>query len=162
MFQTPDYVSAVEEAADEGSLLQMVMLGAGDHIFGFPVDSVREIIQPRPFTPLPGMGEHVCGLINLRGRIVTVIDLGARLRLRPAAAREDHSIAIVDHHGKLVGIVVEEVSRIIDVDPGGLDDSAEALRALRLDRSYVRGLGEVGERVFVAIDPDELLRPVMV
>jgi purine-binding chemotaxis protein CheW len=160
MFQTPDYAPSVEDAADEGSLLQMVLLGAGGHLFGFPVESVREIIPPRSFTPLPGAGGQVCGLINLRGRIVTAVDLGARLRLPSSSAREDHSIAIVEYGGRLVGIVVEEVSRIIRVDPAGLDDSSEALRAVGLDRSYVRGVGETGDRVFVAVDLPELLHPV--
>lgn len=162
MHDTIDQDPSAEGAVEEGVLQQIVLLGVGGHLFGVPVDTIREIIPPRPFTPLPGAGSHVCGLINLRGRLVTVIDLGARLKLTPASAHPEHSIVVLDHEGGLVGMVVEEVAEIIRVDPAGLDDSSEALRSLRIDRAYVRGIGEVGDRIFIAIDPEEILRPILV
>jgi purine-binding chemotaxis protein CheW len=140
---------------------RMVLFVVGEHRFGVPIDRIREIIPARPYTPLPGSGAHVCGLINLRGRIVTVVDLGARLNLPPAAGNPDHSIVIVEHRGKLVGMAVEQVARIASVDPESLQDSAETLRSLRLDRDYLRGVGEVDEEIFVAVDPDELFGAVL-
>ena len=62
---------------------RMALLVVGEHRFGVAIERIREIIPARPYTPLPGSGPHVCGLINLRGRIVTVVDLGARLKLPP-------------------------------------------------------------------------------
>jgi purine-binding chemotaxis protein CheW len=140
---------------------RMVLFVVGEHRFGIPIDRIREIIPSRPYTPLPGSGEHVCGLINLRGRIVTVVDLGARLNLPPARANPDHSIVIVEHGGRLVGMAVEQVARIAAVDAGSLQDSAETLRSLRLDRAYLRGVGEVDDEIFVAVDPDELFGAVL-
>jgi purine-binding chemotaxis protein CheW len=139
----------------------MVLFVVDGHRFGIPIDRIREIIPSRPYTPLPGSGAHVCGLINLRGRIVTVIDLGARLRLSPASANPDHSIVIVEHRGKLAGLAVQEVSRIVDVDPEALQDAADALRALKIDRAYLRGVGETDGQVFVAVDPDEIIAPIL-
>jgi purine-binding chemotaxis protein CheW len=141
---------------------RMVLLVVGEHRFAVPIDRVREVIPARPYTRLPGSGDHVCGLINLRGRIVTVIDLGARLNLPPARTRPDHSIVIVEHRGKLVGMAVEEVARIVGVDPESLQTSAETLRSLRIDRSYLRGVGEVDDEIFVAVDPDEIFGPLLV
>jgi purine-binding chemotaxis protein CheW len=140
---------------------RMVLLVVGGHRFGVAIERIREIIPARPYTPLPGSGPHVCGLINLRGRIVTVVDLGARLRLPSAAANPDHSVVIVEHRGKLAGLAVEEVSRIVDVDPAALQDAAVALRALKIDRAYLRGVGEAGGQVFVAVDPDEIIAPIL-
>jgi purine-binding chemotaxis protein CheW len=140
---------------------RMVLLVVGGHRFGVAIERIREIILARPYTPLPGSGPHVCGLINLRGRIVTVVDLGARLRLPSAAANPDHSVVIVEHRGKLAGLAVEEVSRIVDVDPAALQDAAVALRALKIDRAYLRGVGEAGGQVFVAVDPDEIIAPIL-
>ena len=161
MLQT--YIEDAPPGATEEdvALERMVLFGAGGHRFGVPVGSIREVIQARPYTPLPGSGAHVAGLINLRGRIVTVVDLGALLRLPPSAAVPDHSIVIVEHRGKLVGMAVEEVARITSVDPEALETSAETLRGLRIDRAYLRGIGEVGEEIFVAVDPDAIFDPIL-
>jgi purine-binding chemotaxis protein CheW len=146
-----------EAAAPE----RMVLFVVGEHRFAVPIARIREIIPARPYTPLPGSGAHVCGLINLRGRIVTVVDLGARLNLPPASRIPEHSIVIVEHRGKLAGLAVEEVARIVQVDPASLADSAEVLRALRIDRAYLRGVGEVDDEIFVAIEPDEIFDPIL-
>lgn len=140
---------------------RMVLFVVGEHRFAVPVARIREIIPARPYTPLPGSASHVCGLINLRGRIVTVVDLGARLSLPPASRIPEHSIVIVEHRAKLVGIAVEEVARIVAVDPGTLADSADVLRSLRIDRAYLRGVGEVDDEIFVAVDPDEIFDPIL-
>lgn len=149
----------VEDEAAEPE--RMVLFVVGQHRFAVPIDRIREIIPARPYTPLPGSGGHVCGLINLRGRIVTVMDLGARLNLPPASRLPEHSIVIVEHRGKLVGMAVEEVARIVAVDPGTLAESAEVLRSLRIDRAYLRGVGEVDDEIFVAVDPDEIFEPIL-
>src|SRR5215212_9306255 len=104
----------MDEAAEPE---RMVLFVVGEHRFAVPVARIREIIPARPYTPLPGSAAFVCGLINLRGRIVTVVDLGARLNLPPASALPEHGIVIVEHRGKLAGLAVQEVSRIVDVDP---------------------------------------------
>jgi purine-binding chemotaxis protein CheW len=148
-----------EEAPAETE--RMVLFVVGEHRFAVPIDRIREIIPARPYTPLPGSAGHVCGLINLRGRIVTVMDLGARLHLPPASRLPDHSIVIVEHRGKVVGMAVEEVARIVAVDPGSLADSAEVLRSLRIDRAYLRGVGEVDDEIFVAVDPDGIFEPIL-
>ncbi len=140
---------------------RVVLLGVGGHWFGITIERVREVIPPRPYTPLPGSEAFVAGLINLRGRIVTVLDLGLRLNLRAAAAAADHSIVILDHAGRLVGMAVEEVSRIVEADLGALEVDPGLLRSLKIERSYLLGVGETEGRIFAAIDPDEIFRPVL-
>jgi purine-binding chemotaxis protein CheW len=140
---------------------RMVLFVVGEHRFAVPIGRIREIIPARAYTPLPGSAGHVCGLINLRGRIVTVVDLGARLNLPPASRIPEHSVVIVEHRARLVGMAVEEVARIVAVDPGTLAESADVLRSLRIDRAYLRGVGEVDDEIFVAVDPDEIFDPIL-
>jgi purine-binding chemotaxis protein CheW len=161
MLQTHIEGIAAPGEGEAGAFEQMVLFVVGGHRFGIAIERIREIIPARPYTPLPGSGEHVRGLINLRGRIVTVIDLGARLGLPPAAANPEHSIVIVEHRGRLVGMAVEEVARIASVDPASLQTSAESLRSLRIDRAYLRGIGEVEDEIFVAVEPDEIFAPLL-
>ena len=161
MLPTETRAEPLGDTPDQAVLERMALLVVGEYRFAVGIDRIREIIPARPYTPLPGSGAHVCGLINLRGRIVTVVDLGARLKLDPASANPDHSIVIVEHRGRLAGLAVEEVSRIVDVDTAALGDAATALRALRIDRAYLRGVGETDGQVFVAVDPDEIIAPIL-
>ncbi|HEX2091450.1 MAG TPA: chemotaxis protein CheW [Longimicrobiaceae bacterium] len=161
MFEIQPYDAPEATLAEGTSPDRIVLLGAGGHWFGVGIGHIREIIPPRPYTPLPGSEPYVCGLINLRGRIVTTIDLGTRLGLGPATASPEHSIVILEHAGRLVGMAVEEVSRIVHTDLGSLEMGADLLRSLRIDRSYLLGVGEADDRIFVAIDPDEFFRPVL-
>ena len=157
--QTPHDVHG--PLAAEASAQRIVLLGVGGHWFGVAIRAIREIIPPRPYTPLPGSEPYVCGLINLRGRIVTVIDLGARLGLPPASAGPDHSIVVMEHAGRLVGMAVREVSRIVRADLENLEMGADLLRSLRIDRAYLLGVGETDDRIFVAVDPDEIFRAIL-
>ncbi|HEX8362773.1 MAG TPA: hypothetical protein VF613_21805, partial [Longimicrobium sp.] len=62
---------------------------------------------------------------------------------------------------RLVGMAVEEVARIVEVDPETLTSSAEVLRSLRIDRAYLRGVGEVDDEIFVAVDSDEIFSAIL-
>ncbi|HET6763180.1 MAG TPA: chemotaxis protein CheW [Longimicrobiaceae bacterium] len=162
MLQT-DSVRPASGTVDEVAATErMVLFVVGEHRFGVPIGRIREIIPQRPYTPLPGSEAFVCGLINLRGRIVTVVDLGARLGLAPASFHPDHSVVIVEHRGRLVGLAVQEVARIVAVDPDTLLTSGDTLRALSIDRAYLRGVGEADDEIFVAVDPDQILDPILV
>lgn len=93
-----------------------LLLHAGGRRLGVPLPEVREVITARPYTRLPGAPAAVEGLINLRGRLVTVIDLAAALGASPAPV-ERARVVVVDHRGKQIGLAVDDVSRIVMVDP---------------------------------------------
>jgi purine-binding chemotaxis protein CheW len=157
-------LSVAQEMTDpemaEARTQRMMLLAAGDHLFALPLNAVLEIMPARPYTALPGAGRSVCGLVNVRGRIITVIDLAAHLKLPPASADPDHNVVILEHGQRHIGFAIGEIQRILHVDQDALDSSADALRALGFDRDYVQGVGEFEERLFVALDPREILRPL--
>jgi chemotaxis signal transduction protein len=164
MFQ-PHSASSVAESMHasgtaESKKQRMMLLSAGNHLFALPLESVREILPAKSYTPLPGTAKSVCGLINVRGRIVTVIDLSARMRLVPASTDPEHSVVLLDFENRHIGFAVGEILRIMDIDPAALGDSADALRLLGLDRNYVLGVGEVDGQMYVALDPAEVVRPL--
>ncbi len=106
----------IVEPAPERTLL----FRAGDRTFGCGIDAVREIVPQRRATRLPGAPPSVQGLINLRGTIVTVVDLPLWLGgTRPAAA--DGSIVLVEHGSRVAGLAVDEV---LDVQVVALEDVA--------------------------------------
>jgi purine-binding chemotaxis protein CheW len=119
-------------------------------MFGCGIDVVREIIPQRRATRLPGAPPSVQGLINLRGTIVTVLDLPRWLGLdRPAAP--EGSIVLVDHGPRVAGLAVDEV---LDVQLVALEDVGGTLG----DRhGAIRGMGRLGETVVILLDVTSLV-----
>jgi purine-binding chemotaxis protein CheW len=152
--------SAPEETTEaETPPQRMVVLRTGEHRFGVSIEHVREIIPQRPFTRLPGSASYVCGLINLRGSILTVLGLAARMGLaEPGRESEGESVVVLERAGRAVGLVVDEVERIVEVDAEALDASLETLRNSGVDRTWLRGLAEVEPGLLLLLDADEILR----
>ena len=92
----------------ESALSQLVVFRLAGGTYGIELDAVREIVPFRGATRLPGAPSNVAGLVNVRGSIITVIDLGARSE-DTASAREKSSVMLVQYGAKLVGVAVDEV-----------------------------------------------------
>jgi len=120
----PDQELANEEPHVPTRRLLLFNVAGGS--FGCDMDSFREIVPPQQMTRLPGASDAVCGLINLRGTIVTVIDGGRALDLQ-AFARDEGLILIVDYFDRWLGIGVDDVRDIQDVpiDQFAMSDGSE-------------------------------------
>ena len=125
-----------------------LLFRVGDSTYGCDIDAVREIIPYRRATRLPGAPAYVQGLVNLRGTIVTVLDLGQRLDATRGPVREG-SIILAEHGARNVGVAVDEVMDVQAVD----EEPVETGAAGDESRSgLVRGLGHVGDDVVALID----------
>jgi purine-binding chemotaxis protein CheW len=131
-----------------------LLFRAGQRTFGCGIDAVREIIPQRRATRLPGAPRAVQGLINLRGTIVTVIDLSLWLGGEHPTAPEG-SIVLVDHGPRVAGIAVDEVLDVQMVAPenvpGAIGDRDGA----------VRGMGRLGDTVVILLDVTCLVRQAL-
>jgi chemotaxis signal transduction protein len=126
--------------------LPWVVFSCEGRQYGVPLECVSEIITPRPFTRLPGAGPEVCGLAGVRGRVVTVFDLGAVLGLRRAATFPDHRLLLMDLGLRRIGGAVEDV---VDIAPARVEREAGA--------AGVVGTGYMTDAEFTALDPHMLL-----
>lgn len=135
---------------------QLLVFRLADRRYGVTLDAVREIVPFRRPTRLPGGGAHVAGLLNVRGTIVTVLDLGARLGAG-AAARAGGSVVLVEHGSKVVGVAVDEVldvQRVADVEIE--TDAAELIPG-----GAVRALGRLGGEVVGILDIQDIISQVL-
>jgi purine-binding chemotaxis protein CheW len=82
---------------------------------GIPVDRVQEIIPPRPLTYVPKANNAVAGLLNLRGQIVTAIDLRRRLKMADRKDPSKHMSIVIRHQGELFSLLVDEVGDVLGV-----------------------------------------------
>jgi len=153
-------VAAAERAAYLAAP-QWVVFSCDDHWFAFPIARVREILPPRPFTRLPGCGSEVCGLIGLRGRILTVFDFGAALGLSPASEREDHRLVLLEHGDRVVGMAVDEMVAVTRLAARDLSLSTEVLRSFEIERDDVIGVGSLEGRPFTAVEPAAILERLL-
>ena len=154
-------------APDEGGR-QLLLFRAGGRLYGCDIATVREIIPFRRCTRLPGAPAYVCGLTNLRGNVVTVVDLAGRLgaepgadgRTRPASLRSDGSIIVAEHGTKVAGLAVDSVRDVqVLADDRMADDAASSARTE--EGAVVCGLGQLGDEVVIVLDVQTILRQVL-
>ena len=147
----PSSTSASSRQPPADAAAQRTLLfRAGGRTFGCSIDAVREIIPQRRTTRLPGADAAVRGLINLRGTIVTVIDLALWLESGgPAGA--DGSIVLVDHGARVAGLAVDEVLDVQMVAPEDVSGTVGSRSGA------VRGMGRIGDTVVILLDLTSLL-----
>jgi purine-binding chemotaxis protein CheW len=143
----------LENAAPREPLL---LLAAGGRRLALPLGRVREIVTARPITRLPGAESGVAGLVNVRGRMITVLDLGTRLGAHPATDAPGHRVVVLEHRGRSVGLAVEEVLRILQADPTSFAPPEPSDQG----RDFLKATGRVEEHAFTVLDPDSLFHPV--
>jgi purine-binding chemotaxis protein CheW len=125
--------------------------------YGLPLERVREILTPQPFTRLPGCDAEVAGLIGVRGRVVTVLDLGRILGTRAAASLPDHRLLLVDYGERIVGLAVDDASAVVDGVLRPPVSEQERLVGLDPDGPEDLGLIEAEEGSFMALDLDAVI-----
>lgn len=139
-----------------------LLFRVGRGVYGCDITQAREIIPLRPMTRLPGAPPFVRGLINMRGTIVTVLDLGVRLDPTRAPSR-DGSILLVRHHERLVGLIVDEVAdvRVLDIEDAGGEVHAGPPTAAGAAGGIVRGMATADDTAVVVLDLDALIKQVL-
>jgi purine-binding chemotaxis protein CheW len=127
--------------------------------YGLEILRVREIIGMMEITPVPKTPEYVLGVINLRGKVIPVIDLRLKFGL-PYKDPDDRTCVIVvevanDGTTVQMGIVVDRVNEVVDVR--GSDVEPTPSFGVSLDTSFIMGMAKVGEKVKILLDIDRVL-----
>jgi purine-binding chemotaxis protein CheW len=136
---------------------QWVVFACGEHWFGLPLERTREILPPRAITRLPGCGPEVCGLVGIRGRVVTVFDFGVVIGGESSVAKPDHRMLVMFVLGRRIAAVVDEIIAVSRDVGSVLPLDSDALRPYDIDRDDLIGIGALGDRPFLALDPDRIL-----
>jgi purine-binding chemotaxis protein CheW len=138
----------------ESTELRSLLFRVGEKLYGCPIGSVREIVPFRGAVRLPGAPPYVHGLVNLRGTIVTVLDLGGWM-IGGAPVVTTGSVIVVEHGGRVAGVAVHEVRHVTDLSPEPMND-ADPERA-----AVIRGLGRIDDTVVILLDIHALIRLVL-
>lgn len=122
---------------------QVVALHLGDEIYGVDIASIHTVLTPQPITPVPNVPHYVRGVMNLRGRILPVLDMRARFGLKPLEAdRQKLSrIVIVEAGGLTAGLVVDAVSEVLKIPADAIEPPSVLLGSP--DLRCLTGIGRV-------------------
>ena len=124
-------------------------------LFGIPVLKVQDVLAACQVTRIPLAPPEIAGALNLRGRIVTALDVRLRLGLPPANDAEERMSIVVEQAGELYSLMVDEVGEVLSLDPAGFQRNPPTLDARF--REYSNGIFRLKERLLVVLDVDGLL-----
>ncbi|MCK4501394.1 MAG: purine-binding chemotaxis protein CheW [Desulfuromonadales bacterium] len=135
----------------QGMYLTFDLAGEG---YGLEIRHVTEIIGIQKVTNIPDMPEHVIGVLNLRGKVIPIIDVRLRFNLPLREYDERTCIIVVNVNDNPVGLVVDQVSEVVDI----ADKDIEPPPATGKNRrSYIKGLGKLNEQVKILLDIEALI-----
>lgn len=133
---------------------ELIAFRIGDQEFCVDIMSVREIRGWTPATALPHSPGFVLGVINLRGAVLPIIDLSARLGMADADPSARHVIIVTQVHDKLVGLLVDAVSDILTVTDENVQPTPEV--SSELDKSFAKGVLAIEGRMICLIELESL------
>ncbi len=127
--------------------------------YGVEILRVREIIGMMAITPVPKTPEYVLGVINLRGKVIPVVDLRLKFGLPYKEPDERTCVIVVEMTGDggtvQMGIVVDRVNEVVDVKAGEIEPTPSF--GVSLDTAFILGMAKVGDKVKILLDIDKVL-----
>jgi purine-binding chemotaxis protein CheW len=146
-----ELLESVEEDTLKGRYLTFRL---ANEDYGLEIRYVTEIIGIQKITAVPDLPQAIKGVVNLRGKVIPVMDVRARFSLPEREYDERTCIVVVNVEAKSVGLVVDKVNEVADIP----EDQIEAPpRADRNSDSYIQGIGKIGEEVKILLDVKYLL-----
>lgn len=135
--------------------LQVVGFRIGSETFGVRIGSVREIVRVPEITAVPNAPETIEGVINLRGKIIPVMDLRKRFGKADAQPDKKNRILVVELEKKLLGLIVNSASEVIKIPPSEIEPPGTVFA--EGESNYVTGVGKLNGRLIILLDIEKLL-----
>jgi len=140
----------------EGKYLTFSLAGEE---YGIGILKVKEIIGLMTITPVPQTPQHIKGVINLRGKVIPVVDLRLKFGIEAMAYNERTCIIVteiaVGNKKIAMGIVVDSVSEVLNIKSGEIEDTPNF--GSRLDTAYILGMAKIGQSVKILLDIDKVM-----
>lgn len=139
----------------DDELLQLVTFSIGEEEFGVNILKVQEIIRTMEITKVPRAPAFVEGVINLRGKVIPIIDLRRRFGLASKAHDKNTRIIVIEINNIIVGFVVDAVSEVLRIPTSTVEPPPPVVAGV--DSDYISGVGKLQDRLLIMLDLDKLL-----
>jgi purine-binding chemotaxis protein CheW len=140
---------------DSKELLQLVTFRLGNEEFSLDILRVQEIIRHMELTRVPRTPDFVDGVINLRGRVIPVLDLRKRFGLPSDERTNETRIIVVDVDNKTVGLKVDAVSEVLRLPADTVEPAPAIVTGAESD--YIKGVGKLDGRLLILLDVEKIL-----
>jgi purine-binding chemotaxis protein CheW len=150
--------SAINFSSDTntgGELLQLVSFNIGDEEFGVDILKVQEINRMVEVTRVPNAPDYVEGVINLRGKVIPIIDLRKRLGLTQKNSDKDTRIIVVELNQKVIGFIVDSVSEVLRINKSITEPPPRMVAGIESD--YITAIGKLEDRLLILLDLEKIL-----
>lgn len=142
----------LEKDTQEGRYLTFSL---GGESYGIEIRYVTEIIGIQPITEIPELPDYVMGIINLRGKIIPVMDVRLRFKKEPKEYNDRTCVIVVDIHDMSIGLIVDSVSEVLAIPEQDIVEPPQMKKGYR--NQYIKSIGKVGSDVKLLLDCDMLL-----
>lgn len=137
------------------SMLELATFYVGEAQCGIDILKIQEINKQTEVTGVPQAPDYVVGVLNLRGRIVTVIDLGLKTGLSPITRDKDNRNIIVDSMGEHIGLLVDRISDVMSADPADVEPPPANLGGIQ--GSFFEGVVKTEAGLIGVLDIERVL-----
>lgn len=147
----------MEEALkkQDAELMQLVTFSIGEEEFGVDILKVQEIIRTMEITKVPRAPQFVEGVINLRGKVIPIIDLRRRFGLVARSHDKNTRIIVIEINNMIVGFVVDSVSEVLRIPFSTVEPPPPVVSGT--ESEYISGVGKLEDRLLILLDLDRLL-----
>lgn len=130
--------------------LQLVVFGIGKELYGVNIEVIKEIVRVPYITEVPDAPAFLEGVINLRGRVVPVVDLRKRMKLSGGERSKSTRILIAENNGSMIGLLVDSVAEVKKVLPDAVEAPPEMISAVGVE--YITGVVKMDEKLVILLD----------
>ena len=136
---------------------QFMTFQTGREYFGIGISYINEIIQMQPITAVPEVEDYIKGLINLRGKIIPVIDIRVRFKMEPLEYTDRTCIIVINVKSMVIGIIVEKIAEVVTITDDDIVPPPTLGRRDSEQNKYVYGLARIGDSIKLLLDPEKLV-----
>lgn len=138
-----------------GAETQLVTFNLGKEEFAVPILQIQEINRLVDVTRVPDSPDFVEGVINLRGKVIPIIDLRKRFRLHQSELGKYARIVVVNMDGRMVGLIVDSVSEVLRLPNDAIEPPPPVVAGIGSE--YIKGLGKLEGRLLILLDLSKIL-----
>lgn len=153
-----DELNELDELGEDTQKGKFMTFRIGEKCYGIAINYVSEIISAQSITAVPEVEDYIKGLINIRGKIIPVIDVKVRFREEPFPYTDRTCIIVIDVKSTTVGLIVEQIADVITVDEKSIIPPPSLNQNSYGRDRYVFGLVRVADEVKLLLDPEKLIR----
>ncbi|TAN46394.1 MAG: chemotaxis protein CheW [Methylococcaceae bacterium] len=143
-----------ESSQKQNGPIQWVTFRLGDEMYGINVMQVQEVLRLTDIAPVPGAPGYVIGIINLRGNVVTVIDLRNRFGLPSKESDDASRIVIIEAEDQVIGILVDSVAEVVELRSTDIETAPNV--GNEESSRYIQGVSSRGNELLILLDLNKL------